>query len=289
MLAASFLLTWSQACDHDDSNDGNDPMRLITTAYAAMLATISFLVTTPASAGHNSPLYEAATDYRAAVRHFERAVLRAPCFDRQHERIVDRLEDATSRLRSAARRPDYLYQLQITWNEIQSLQHLVAKTIFGHPFCPVGGELVVRWDRVVQAGAVFAGQLALMHCDVPRYGAPRLPIYGVSSHHHHDHGHHDHGRPDMESHDQKPLPYWHPSRTQYGQGIDVPKQDLMISAPTLVPRDSRDRRKVTPAPRNPSGVQIQRTPKVVARRGISSTPSPRKIGSVTTGAMLMRR
>lgn len=244
-------------------------MRLITTTCASMFAAISLLAATPASASH-LPVYEAANEYRAAVRLFERAVLRARCFDRHEERIVDRLEDATSRLRSAARHPEHLHRLQVTWNEIRSLQQLVAQTIFGHPLCPAGGELVICWDKVVHTGAIFAQQLALIQCDVlPRYGVPILPIYGIPHPHHHP---------------------WYPGPSPYCQEIsENPKTDRVIHAPTREPRDYADIRKLTPTRQISREVQIQRTLNVPSPSGIGGTPSQRTIGSAKTGAKLMRR
>lgn len=263
-------------------------MRLITTTFALLLAAISVLAATPASASHNWPLYRAASQYREAVRHFERAVLRVPCFDRRDERIVDLLDDASIQLRIAARHPEYQHRLHSMWDQIQSLEQLVADTIFGHPRCPAGGELAVRWDQVAHAGADFAAQLALVQCVVPRYGVPILPIYVFPNHRHHDHGHEQPVRPSAA---QTPLPYWHPSRSRYAQGsgvMDIPKTPRVISAPMPVRRDTSDVRKTAPMPRTSRGAQIERTSNVPTQRSMSA-PSQGKSGSKTIGARLMRR
>ncbi len=273
---------------HDDSIEGNDAMRLITTTFAFLLAAISVLVATPASASHNWPLYRAASEYREAVGHFERAVLRAPCFDLRDERIVDLLDDASIQLRIAARHPEYRHQLHSVWDQIQSLEGLVADTIFGHPRCPAGGELVAAWDQVIHAGSDFAAQLALVQCVVPRFGVPRLPIFCVPNYRQHEPVYQ---QPVSPSAAQTPLPYWHPSRSRYAQGLGVketPRTPRTITAHTPVPRDTSDVRKTVPSPRTSRGADIERTSHFPTQR-IISAPSQGRSESKAIGAKLMRR
>ena len=227
----------------------------------------------------------AASEYRDAVHRFERAVLRARCFDFRDERLVDRLGDASTLLRIAARNPYEARRLRAIWNEIQPLQRLVGETILGHPRCPAGGDLVFAWDRVLIAGRLFAGRLALIPCTIPIYGTPIVPVYIFPGHHHHGHGH---GDTETESVDATPLPYWHPSRTRYGQGLStVPKTDRSFSAPPRPTQDVSAIRQLAPPSRIPTGVRIQRTPSPSTQRSISA-PSPRSTDA-GIGAKLMRR
>ena len=122
-----------------------------------------------ARAGHETPLHRAACQYREAVRDFERGVLRAHCFGRYDERLVDRLEDTTSRLRSAARHPERVDRLLYEWNEIQSLHPRVAEAIFDPARYPYHGQLAACWAEV--------------QCAFDRFGHEVLWLQGNHSHH----------------------------------------------------------------------------------------------------------
>ena len=117
----------------------------------AICMTVAFVGTSTATATHNSPLYRATDEYRDAVKDFERAVDRSRYMDRAQERIADDLEDASSRLRSAARRPERADRLLRAWNETQYLQRRAEVVIFANPNCPSGLELSASWNRVLYA------------------------------------------------------------------------------------------------------------------------------------------
>ena len=122
-----------------------------------------------AVAGHETPLYQAACHYREAVREFERGVFRAHCFGHYDERLVDRLEDATSRLRSATRHPEKIDRLLYEWDEVQSLQPRVAAAIFNPDRYPHHPELAVCWQRVTCAGQQLANELLTLQIPLPRH------------------------------------------------------------------------------------------------------------------------
>lgn len=132
------------------------------------------------SAGHDTPLYQAACEFREAVKDFERGVHRSDCFSHYDERIVDRLEDATSRLRSAARHPDRFDRLLYEWNEVQSLMPRVQAAIFDPARYPPHPQLAVCWERVTCAGERFAEQLRCLTAPVsvgpPHYRHPHHAV-----------------------------------------------------------------------------------------------------------------
>mgnify|MGYP001827411352 CR=1 FL=1 len=138
--------------------------------FAAAFSVMAFAIVpmSSARASHGTPLYEAACQYREAVREFERGVLRAHCFGRYDERLVDRLEDTTSRLRSAARHPERVERLLYEWNEIQSLHPRVAETIFDPQRYPHHTQLAGCWARVQCTFDRFAHELYSLH-------APAIP------------------------------------------------------------------------------------------------------------------
>lgn len=102
-------------------------------------------------AAHDSPLYEATDRYRDAVKHFEDDVRDAKYFNRYDEKLVDRLEDATSHLRSAARNLDHLDRLFYEWEDVQSLQPRVERAIFGRRCYPPHPQLTRSWNEVLSA------------------------------------------------------------------------------------------------------------------------------------------
>jgi hypothetical protein len=142
--------------------------------YAAAFSVLVFAIVplSAARAGHQTPLYKAACQYREAVREFERGVLRAHCFGRYDERLVDRLEDTTSRLRSAARHPDRVERLLYEWNEIQSLHPRVAEAIFDPARYPHHPQLAQCWAQVQCTFDRFAHQLLLLQ--IPHHQLPHL-------------------------------------------------------------------------------------------------------------------
>ncbi|WP_146528842.1 hypothetical protein [Novipirellula artificiosorum] len=112
-----------------------------------------------AKAGHEPTLYRAADDYRDAVVHFERDVLRLRYVHRDDKRLVDRLEDATSRLRSESRHARDLNRLLYRWEEIQLLHQTVRSALFGRPCYPRNPELAVCWQEVECAYTQYAAAI----------------------------------------------------------------------------------------------------------------------------------
>ena len=158
---------------------------LLTTTIAANL-----LAVLPASAGYDSPLYTAACEYREAVREFERTVIRSRFLSSVHRRVADDLEDATARLRSAARHPDRVGRLLDAWHQVQHLHDRAAAIIFGDPVCAGDWELTHRWNIVQRAYRLVAVEIAGCHLTpvFPGHGhgyappvvhPPRRPIPGA--------------------------------------------------------------------------------------------------------------
>ncbi|MCG8648210.1 MAG: hypothetical protein MI861_00165, partial [Pirellulales bacterium] len=105
------------------------------------------------------------------VKEFERGVLRGH-YDRRDERLVDDLEDATSELRSAARRPEDLRRLLRVWHEIECLQQRVEAAIFNPVYYPPNPPLARCWQSVVAAGACFQRELQLLQHPHPIHRWP---------------------------------------------------------------------------------------------------------------------
>ncbi|QEG02798.1 hypothetical protein Mal15_69190 [Stieleria maiorica] len=118
-----------------------------------MFACIFTAVLTPrwAEAGGNSPIYVAASDYRDAVKAFERVVLRTPKIRSSVERLVDDLEDSTSDLKSAARDPARLDRLLSRFVATDALHCRVELTFFGDPIFPAEPRLEESWIAVYEA------------------------------------------------------------------------------------------------------------------------------------------
>jgi len=127
--------------------------------FATILASVMFGST--ASASSRGPLYEASDHYRDTVCDFEDHVLRLRYIEREDRRLVDQLEDATSRLRSDSRRasdldPRDLDRLNCTWDEIERLHHAVETALFERPCYPRNPALEACWARVDVAHRQFA-------------------------------------------------------------------------------------------------------------------------------------
>jgi hypothetical protein len=112
-----------------------------------------------AQAGHDSPIYCAAERYREAVRDFERHVLRTPRIAHCDERLVDDLEDSTSRLRSAARDPHRLDRLFERFHETEALHHRVEALFFLQGVYPPNPALADCWRPVAYAFAALVEQI----------------------------------------------------------------------------------------------------------------------------------
>ncbi|WP_182869624.1 hypothetical protein [Stieleria mannarensis] len=123
--------------------------------WAITLVCIFAALLTPrrAEGGSNSPIYAAASDYRDAVREFERVVLRTPKIRSSVERLVDDLEDSTSDLKSAARDPARLDRLLSRFVATDALHCRVELTFFGDPIFPAEPRLEESWIAVHEAYA----------------------------------------------------------------------------------------------------------------------------------------
>lgn len=123
---------------------------------------------------HCRSLTSAAGEYRDAVVEFERHVRDLRYIDRYDRRLVDDLEDSTSKLRSAARHPDQVSRLIYAWQEIQSLHARVERAIFHRACYPPNPSLARCWERVAWAYGEVAIQLDRT---LPAYGigVPPLP------------------------------------------------------------------------------------------------------------------
>jgi hypothetical protein len=146
-------------------------------ASATSVLIFAISLASDATAGHETPLYTAACQYRDAVREFERGVFRAHCFGRYDERLVDRLEDATGRLRSATRHPDDLDRLFYEWGEVECLQPRVQAAIFNITRYPHDPQLAECWSRVLCSYERLAHELLVLqapHSHRLHHGAATL-------------------------------------------------------------------------------------------------------------------
>lgn len=146
-----------------------------------------------AGASHRDPLVCAATDYRDAVREFRREVHRLRYIERYDRRLVDDLERATHRFRSAAHRPDDVRRLLYHWSELQTLHGRVESAIFGRDCYPFDPVLGAHWQRVsmvmnqmvVELRRVSAGRHRSFHAPVSPgfHAAPgRVPGHSIPRH-----------------------------------------------------------------------------------------------------------
>lgn len=130
------------------------PVMLLVLAAAVSASTVS--------ASHDSPLYEATDRYRDAVVHFERHVIQARTFDRYDVRLVDDLEDSTSRLRSAARHAyrsaDHDYRFASAMRAVTKLHSRVEQAICGEPSFHQHPELAGCWQAVTHAFAAVINE-----------------------------------------------------------------------------------------------------------------------------------
>ncbi len=126
-----------------------------------------------ASAG-DLPIYRAANEYRDAVLDFEREVFRSRHFGRDAKRIADDLEDASGRLRTAARRCDDVNRLLNEWNGIVCLMPRVEAVVFSGPRCVDTEVLEFRWAHVRRTAELVARHIAAYQPVV----VGRPPIYG---------------------------------------------------------------------------------------------------------------
>lgn len=112
-------------------------------------------------------IYAAASQYRDRVLFFEQLVRNVRGVQRIDERLVDRFEEATKRLRLAARNPRHPNRLRKEWSEIQPLQFQVESTIFGK--YTLNHDLVRAWQNVLYAHSLFLDEYTFQ-LDNPRHG-----------------------------------------------------------------------------------------------------------------------
>jgi hypothetical protein len=156
-------------------------MRILITNFTAACITATLLCATPAQASNDTPIYRAASEYREAVRDFERSVVRSRYLNRTHKRVADDMEDSTSRLRRATRNPHRTERLFDAWDRVQYLQQHADVTIMSDPTCPAGAELIDCWHRVLCAYNEVAREMALCGWIPPHLGPP---IYHNAAVHH---------------------------------------------------------------------------------------------------------
>ncbi|MEM9365933.1 MAG: hypothetical protein AAGD07_08040 [Planctomycetota bacterium] len=126
------------------------------------------------------PVYAAADAYRDAVVCLEDEIRRHRLGSSDDRRWVDRFEDSTSDLRSAARRPEDLNRLLIAFQETQALQDRVEALYFGYG-CPGDARIVARHWRSVQVTSqqmerqILRLQQTFVPAD-PGYGSYRDPV-----------------------------------------------------------------------------------------------------------------
>lgn len=99
-------------------------------------------------------LYVLADRYRVAVRDFEQTLLDVRGVDRGDERLVDRLDDTSARMRLAARNPRHLNRLFHEWRDVQRLHATVESTVFGK-YTP-NHDLIQAWNVVAYQYVLFA-------------------------------------------------------------------------------------------------------------------------------------
>ena len=135
---------------------------------ACIAAVLVFTISSSnAEAEQNQPLFNLAARYEASVKLFEKMVLRTRGIDRADERLVDRLDDATKRLRLGARNPRHLNRVFHEWQDVQKLHAQVEAKIFGK-YTP-NHELVRSWDEARYSYSLFAEEF-FYHIENPGHG-----------------------------------------------------------------------------------------------------------------------
>ena len=140
-------------------------MNRLTTCVVLLLGFV--LPTSVAPAAQTTPLFQLAGQYETAVENFERAVLSVRGIDRSDEKLVDRLDDATAKMRLAARNPRHLNRLVHEWQDVQKLEAQVEAKIFGK-YTP-HHDLIQAWQTVIYYRSLFAEEF-FYHVENPRHG-----------------------------------------------------------------------------------------------------------------------
>lgn len=119
---------------------------------AACLLTAA-IFSSSARAADNRGIYAAANEYRNAVVIFEKVIQNVPGIKRVDERAVDKFEEATKRLRVAARNPRHDSRLRNEWRTIQPMQFEVEARIFEK--YTLNHEIYRAWRNVLFARDIF--------------------------------------------------------------------------------------------------------------------------------------
>lgn len=137
--------------------------------YKWVCLTFALAIAAPAvaSAADNRGIYAAADKYRSAVVLFEKVVQNTRGVERVDEKLVDRFEEATKRMRSAARNPQHANRLRYEWAKIQPLQMQVERTMFNK--YTLNHQLFESWREVLYCADVFYEEY-LFQLDNPRHG-----------------------------------------------------------------------------------------------------------------------
>ncbi|TWT92482.1 hypothetical protein [Neorhodopirellula pilleata] len=139
---------------------------------ASLVGSFALIVTcsTSASAQDARSLYLAADQYRDAIVHFEDEANRVRTIDRFSLRLIDRLEDQTSDLRSATRRVSDLSRVLYEFNEVQSLHQRVPEAVFASG-CPIiRAALGPCWNEAEVAYRLLANEVRLLQTYAYRSG-----------------------------------------------------------------------------------------------------------------------
>lgn len=131
---------------------GDDTMYRLLLCVVGLLAT-SLTFANSASAGSNA-FYQLASNYRCSVERFEDLIQDLRGIDRNDERLVNRLEDATRRLKLASKNPRHTNRLFHEWQTVQKLHREVEQRIFGK-YSP-SRDLDEAWYAVTYYYALFA-------------------------------------------------------------------------------------------------------------------------------------
>ena len=133
------------------------------------LTAIAIWNVSPTNASANS-LHFLSSEYREAVKSFERAVLRADGIDRDRERLVDDLEDATTPLRTWSRSRNHADRFLESWHTVQLLHVEVEAVIFRRLARADRLPLATAWRRANFAFGRLAEEIrvcAYLHPPVP--------------------------------------------------------------------------------------------------------------------------
>jgi hypothetical protein len=123
----------------------------------SVFATVAFglfLAYSTVQAEGSKSLYVLANQYRVATDAFEQTVESVRGINRGDERLVNRLDDASRKMRLAAKNPRHLNRLFHEWQDVQELHAEVERTIFG-TYTP-NHDLVQAWNNVSYAYILFA-------------------------------------------------------------------------------------------------------------------------------------